>query len=112
MAKVDMIEFGVLFADEENAKEYLDDLTGDDRVEVLDDLLAEWPFTVTVDREVWHSVDKTSADKVVLVVSWNQPEVVSGDTLENLADAEEREYAARQIAHDNSDWKARLDPIS
>lgn len=112
MAKVDTIEFGILFADEENAKEYLDDLTGDDRVEVLDDLLSEWPFTVTVDREVWHSVDKTSEDKVVLVLTWNKPTVLSDDTLENLADGEEREYAARHVAKDNEDWTVRLDPIS
>lgn len=110
MAKVEVIEFGILFSDVETAKEYLEDLNGPDRLEVLDDLLKEHDLTITVDREVWRSVDRHSEDKCTLRVRWDKPEV-SGDTLENLADTEPNEWssAAREVANANENFTAYLD---
>jgi hypothetical protein len=103
VAKIDVIEFGILFADVDNAKEYLDDLKSPTYQAALTELIDEWPFTVTVDREVWYSINRHQGDKCVVTITVKQPQL-DGDTLEDLADSEEsvRIKAARAVLDRNA----------
>lgn len=69
---------------------------------VLDQLVQEHPMIVEVDREVWHSLDKTSTDAALLIIAISDP-IVQDQHLEDLAEVDECVAAAREILRENDD---------
>lgn len=88
--------------------EAVEGMSRDDQTEALvSDYIEQFPLTVFVDREVWHSVDKHSFDTHILSIVID-PCIVSGDQLEAIADHEDMKAALAEVFGEGRDWQLSL----